>query len=74
MRYQLQTLFKRKLKFHNDNNFDKEVVRLTKRPATKGLQPLGGCQRLTEVDRIIKSVIRILIMTLQQLNSNDGKT
>jgi len=26
-----------------------EVVRLTKRPVAKGLQPLGGCQRLTKV-------------------------
>ena len=35
---------------HYIENFAKKVVRLTKRPATKGLQPVGGWQRLTEVD------------------------
>ena len=28
----------------------KKVVRLAKCPATKGLQPVGGWQKLTEVD------------------------
>ena len=42
--------------FTKKNHF--EVVRLTKRPVAKGLQPLRGCQRLTKVDMMIKSVIK----------------
>ncbi len=40
--------------------FEKKVVRLTKRRCTKGLQPVGGCQRLTEVDRVFGKFSREL--------------